>query len=214
MFIQSNPIPETGGMTMRSFSFGTILWGLLGITCLPASALDLGGHDRDGTVIGGNVGLGRNDVQYFTPAFAGTTDPQIDLCGGLSLGWADSDAMLISLAIYGWKEGFQGQGEQMTVTAFNGLAELTWFPGGEGFWIRGGFGIGYMDFALARLPYLIEFKETGWAWSAGLGYELRIQPNVAAGLAYDYRKLQVDAFPDLDMTDARSHCLTVNLRFY
>lgn len=201
-------------MNRRSLRSVTLVCLALGAVCHPASALDLGGHDRDGTVIGGNLGLARTEVEYFTPILNGTTDRKVDLCGGLSLGWADNDAMLTSLAAYGWKVSELNQGEEMTVTTYSLLGELTWFPGGEGFWLRGGFGIGFMKFALARPPYLEKFNETGWSWAGGLGYELRIQSNVAVGLAYDYRRIQVNPYQDLDRTGADSHCLTLNLRLY
>ena len=73
-------------MNRRSLRLATLVCLALVAVCHSASALDLGGHDRDGTVIGGNLGLARSQVEYFTPTLNGTTDRMVDLCGGLSLG--------------------------------------------------------------------------------------------------------------------------------
>ena len=199
---------------------------LLPVICLiamatlagPATAMDLGGHDRDGVVVGLNMGLGWNSLKATVPTLdgpqSGETGSQLDFSGGLNVGWARSDYFIASIGIYGWKESFYLRGDPLSLTTFHFMAELCWFPRGEGFWLKGGIGAGNLDFYWSKIPVIVHTQSSGMNYTLGTGYEFRVADTAAVGLAYDYRNLGVGEFEGLQDTTVYSHNATLSLRFY
>lgn len=184
-----------------------------------ALALDLGGHDRDGVTVGVNMGAGWNKLEYTVNDENGQpvsvdTGTAVDFQGGINVGWARSDHLMGSLGVYGWKEGGWVLGNPVTATTFHFLAEVHWFPRGEGFWLKGGIGAGTLDFSVVTPAYRRTFQESGVNYVGGAGYEFRIADTAALGFAYDFRYLTVGAFQGLDDTKALSHNASLVIRYY
>ncbi len=205
---------------MRSFLQLTTLASLLTLLMAgSALALDLGGHDRDGVVVGFNIGAGWNWMSGSLPDEEGTinsgeTDTEVDLTGGLTLGWARSDNLVFSIGVHGWKARYYFFGNSYSVSTTQFQADVSWFPRGEGFWLRGGIGPGNISFS-ANVPAInVTFQEWGWNLLGGAGYELRVSDSAAIGLAYEYRHLGVGAFQDLDDTKISSHNALLSVRWY
>ncbi|HPF69026.1 MAG TPA: outer membrane beta-barrel protein [Candidatus Krumholzibacteria bacterium] len=181
----------------------------------PAAALDLGGHDRDGTVIGLNFGSGWSKL-----AFTGSdgsdyeTGTELAFTGGINVGWARNDNLIGSIGIYGWKESYAQNLTPISVTTFHFLGEVSWFPRGEGFWLKGGAGWGTLDVDAVLPQERVIYQKGGFTWSAGAGYEFRVADTAAIGIQYDYREVRVGQFEFLDNTVAKTHSLTCSLRFY
>lgn len=191
-----------------------LLAALTAVCAAPASALDLGGHDRDGVVIGVNLGAGWNKVET---KFEGTdlsTDYMSTFTGGLRVGWARSDYLVGSLGVYGWKRSYYQQYTPFTVTDFNFLAELSWYPRGEGFWIKGGVGGGTFDVTITTPAAKTTHQAGGWSYTIGAGYEIRVSDGAALGLAYDLRYLDAGDFEFFEGTSTTSHNASLNLAFY
>jgi hypothetical protein len=193
--------------------------GALPLLSVPASGLELGGHDRDGVTVGLQLGAGWNKMDYSVRDGEGQlirqeTGTSADFSGGISVGWARSDALMASLGIYGWKEGGWIVGNPLTASTMHFLAELHWFPGGQGFWIKAGAGAGTLDFSLVTPLQRVTFQKGGWNFSGGAGYELRVTDTAAFGIAYDLRYLTVGAFEGLEDTSTLSHNLSASLRYY
>ena len=184
------------------------------LTALPALALDLGGHDRDGTVVGLNFGCGWNKLKYDTSGGESETDTDTAFTGGLSIGWARNDNLIGSIGIYGWKESLYQGITPVSVSTFNFLAEVSWFPRGEGFWIKGGIGGGTLDVYAVFPLSTVNFQEGGWAYTAGAGYEFRVSDGTAIGIAYDYRTISTGDSDSWKNTSASTHALAFNIRFY
>ena len=98
---------------LRSATLRTaVLVILLSITAMPAQGLDLGGHDRDGTVIGVNVGAGWTRYELNSPDYSGTTGYNSAFSGGIRMGFAfaardhkpslQDYAVAILLPLVGW----------------------------------------------------------------------------------------------------------------
>ena len=192
---------------------------LLAATALPAHALDLGGHDRDGTVVGLNFGVGWNKVDFTTADGDGESGTEDAFAGGARVGWAKNDNLIYSLGFYGWKRSYSGL-TPVSVTALNFLAEISWFPRGEGFWLRGGIGGGSLDLTI-RLPQgMAVGKESGWNYALGAGYEFRVSDGTALGLAYDFRYVDIGSVggdvpgANVDSVATTSHCVSLNIHFY
>jgi hypothetical protein len=185
----------------------------------PAHALDLGGHVRDGTVVGLNFGVGWNKVKFTAADRDGESGTEDAFSGGARVGWAKSDNVIYSLGFYGWKRSYSGI-TPVSVTALNFLAEISWFPRGEGFWVRGGIGGGSLDLTV-RLPAgMAVGKESGWNYALGAGYEFRVSDGTALGLAYDFRYVDIGAIggdvpeANIDSASTTSHCVSLNIHFY
>ena len=78
----------------------------------------------------------------------------------------------------------------------------TWYPGqpdqaSGGFYLRGGLGLGWGSVAVVEIVDQVQehgdrLDEAGLGLLAGLGYEFRITPDVAAGLGVGFNYLAID----------------------
>ncbi len=192
---------------------------LLVATAIPAQAIDLGGHVRDGVVINFNMGAGWSWLDFSIPNQEGETvnyetDTEADLAGGLSIGWARSDNLVFSLGVYGWKAYYWYTGDQLSASTTQFDLDVCWFPRGEGFWLKAGAGPGNISFTAVAPQINVTFQEWGWNYLAGAGYELRLSDTMAFGAAYEYRGLGVGAFKGLDDTVVSSHNALFSFRWY
>lgn len=189
---------------------------LLTLFASTASALDLGGHDRDGTVFGLTLGYGWNSIDYTPEIGNARTSGTFDtFTGGARIGWAPSDFIIGSLGFYGWRSTIT----TLTPSSASNYAlmlEAYVFPKGEGFWVKGGLGWGTIDFSVtAALPINnIVFNESGLAWSTGAGYEFRVSDGTAVGICYDLLYIPVGDFAGFTDTSSLSQSVSLNLHFY
>jgi len=188
---------------------------LTGVMAIPATAIDLGGHDRDGVVVGFNFGAGWNSYTFDIPDFQETTtDNILDFTGAVSVGWARNEYFLASVGISGWREDFWVAGVPFSTRNFHILADLCWFPRGEGFWLKGGLGLGDLDFTVVAPAERYAIKKTGWTFVGGAGYEFRVSGGTALGVSYDARYLTIGEFDQFGPTTSLTHALTLNIRYY
>lgn len=194
---------------------GTVLVAVaLLLAAAPAAAVDLGGHDRDGTVVGLEAGPGWTSIKFTSSGDETTLDPESAFAGGLNVGWAPRDELIGSIGIYGWKKSFIQDITPVSLTTFHFLAEVSWFPRGEGFWLKGGAGVGSLDLTATLPQQMVTYKKGGFSWTAGAGYELRVSDGTAIGLAYDFRWVQVGSFDFLEKTTVLTHAASFSLRLY
>ena len=201
-------------MTHRIALIISVVLGAIIPTDGPAAALDLGGHDRDGTVIGIDLGAGWNKLRFEDNGVGRETGTEVDFSGGFTVGWARDDHLLGSLGFYGWKEGYRYDYYDLTARTYSFLAEVAWFPRGQGFWIKGGAGWGILDFSQVTLANRITVQHGGFTWVAGAGYEFRVSDQTALGVAYDYRYLTINEFGAFRNVELPSQNLFLSLRFY
>lgn len=196
-----------------------LLTALLVLLATPAMALDLGGHNRDGVVVGFNMGAGWNWMNYSIPheddgVLTQETGTEVDLSGGLTVGWARSDQLVFSIGVYGWKARYWYEGNQVSASTTQFQADVSWFPLGEGFWLRAGVGPGNISFDAIVPRANVTFQEWGWNLLGGAGYEFRVSDTTAFGFAYEYRHLGVGAFKDFEDTQISSHNALFSFRWY
>ncbi len=204
-------------MKSKRLILTTILVATATLAAAGASALELGGHDRDGTVVGLTFGHGWNSVDFTQEGQPRNSSDTISaFTGGARVGWARSDNLIASIGIYGWKRSFFNNILPVSAYTFSFMLEGYFFPRGEGFWIKGGIGRGTLDFsATAALPQdSINFQESGWAYSTGAGYEFRVSDGTAVGLSYDLIYINVGDFGGFSDTNSISHNLSLNFHFY
>lgn len=203
-------------MTRFQVRAAFIVAALLCVLASSASAIDLGGHDRDGTVIGLTLGYGWNSVDFTGEDGISLDTGTVDFFnGGFRVGWAPSDYFIGSIGFYGWKRSFYSW-TNFTLKNYAFMLEGYFFPLGEGFWVKGGGGFGTVDFygqAALQMNSLI-FNETGWSWSTGAGYEFRVSDEAGVGISYDLLYIPLG---DLDVvTDVSSltQSVSLNIHFY
>ena len=202
---------------MNRFQIRALLaTALLIVLASPASALDLGGHDRDGTVIGLTLGYGWNSVES-TQASGTTPDTRNieSFTGGFRVGWASSDYFIASIGGYGWKRSYYSY-TNFTIKNYAFMLEGYFFPRGEGFWIKGGVGRGTTD-VWAQDPNPQEqviFNETAWSWSTGAGYEFRVSDGAGIGISYDLLYIPLGDTSDLTDVSSLSQSVSLNIHFY
>ncbi|MEN8006039.1 MAG: outer membrane beta-barrel protein [Candidatus Krumholzibacteriota bacterium] len=203
-------------MTRFPIRIAILITTLLMAFSTTAAAVDLGGHDRDGTVIGLTMGWGWNSIEYTEESGISQDTGTIDtFSGGFRVGWASSDKFIGSIGMYGWKRSFRSW-TTISVKNYAFMAEGYYFPLGEGFWVKGGLGLGTVDFfAQAALPTdSVIFNETGWSWSTGTGYEFRISDGAGVGLSYDLLFIPVGDFSSLADVSSLNQSVSINIHFY
>jgi hypothetical protein len=167
-------------------------------------------NERDGTVIGGNVGYGWTKIEGVSAGEEFATDSEGSIAGALRFGFARSDYFMVSADFGGWVKNWQQR--DVKVFYLNGTA--TWFPGGEGFFVRGTIGAGMLDVYLVTAASPINFQEAAFVYGGGLGYELRVSPEIALGLAFDYLRYNVGQFEDLEDVKAQTSAITFQVNYY
>jgi hypothetical protein len=198
----------------RTFARSICLLFLVGLLlqASPVAALRQYSHVRDGTVVGLNFGIGWAHADFTEGGTARSTESQSALEGGFRFGWARSEYLMYSVDVSGWTHFEQDASDLL----FSGTVNVTWFPGGQGFFVRGGVGGGFLQ--LERVPIgfdqRVRLQEPGWAFTAGLGYEFRLGEEFAIGAAFDYRYLPVGDFEEFTDTKAYNTGLTVNVNWY
>jgi hypothetical protein len=169
-------------------------------------------HTRDGWVYGFNIGWGwaqaeARDTATDVAVKSGWVD---DLSGGLRLAFAPDDTWTYGLDLSAWSE----LAATLDETVFWVLAQVRWFPGGQGFYVHGGAGAGALKLTTAGAPTGDSQSGAGFAWGAGAGYEVRVKPTVALGLTYDYRDVTVGELSSFDDVATAIQAVTVAVTWY
>ncbi len=185
------------------------------LTAVPASALDLGGHIRDGVVVGLLLGGGWNTVDY---QIKGETPQSIEtgsaFSGGVNVGWARNEHLVGSLGMYYWKKDFYNQITPVNASNFYLMAELSWFPLGEGFWIKGGLGLGDTDITVVLPAERHTLGSSGWAYALGAGWEYRMSSEAAIGVGYDARWTDTGETESFQYSETLLQTWSLSIRYY
>ncbi len=164
---------------------------VLFLTVIPGLALAGGySHTRDGWVYGLNLGWGwaQLDANDTSTQSSLQSDWIDDFTGGFRVAFAPDDTYTYGLDFSGWG-GESPSGVDETI--FWVLLQGTYHPGGQGFFVRGGIGAGALNLDYTGPQAVISQSNGGFAWGVGLGYEFRVSPTLALGVAYDYRDVSV-----------------------
>jgi hypothetical protein len=169
-------------------------------------------HERKGLVIGFNLGGGSSTLEY---TILGTkVEREIEsMFGGIGrIGYGVSDHVVLGLEGHGWGKTNTNVDVQSVMT----LLTVTWYPGGGGFFLRGGVGGGAANITLTDSPGIINWQERDaeGAVGFGLGYEWRLGRQFALGLALDARALVFEDLPLYKETVFGNGIASMQLNWY
>jgi hypothetical protein len=144
-------------------------------TVRPAAAEEIDRYGR--FVLGGRLGPGRAWVSEDVP---GSTRGDHGLGGGLHAGYGLTPGVVLGVESSFWNDAdSSGDGDAQVDLRTFGPA-LTWFPWGQGLFLRGVVGWSWLDLDVqpAGGPrYLL--SESGWGFSLALGWEWRLSRHLA-----------------------------------
>ena len=185
------------------------------VTAVPAAALDLGGHVRDGVVVGVLLGGGWNDYNFEVKGLQPTSvSSGSAFTGGVNVGWARNDHLVGSIGFYGWKKSFYNNITPINSSAYYFMGEVSWFPRGEGFWIKGGIGWANSDFTVVTPEEWKVLAGNTLAYALGAGYEFRLGGTTALGIAYDARWADYGESDFFYYNDSLLQTWSLSIRYY
>jgi len=182
-----------------------------------AKALELRGNDRDGFVFSAGIGHGWNTVHVAEMnGMARDPNHMSTVIGAVKFGWAWNDELVGFVGMSGWSRSLFQNVDPASATNLNGLVELYYYPQGGGFWLQGGAGVGSLDYFLnaADPSQVTVFKESGFAFTVGAGYEARISDRYGVGISYGYTRLNINNFGNFVGTNNGNQVVAVNLFVY
>lgn len=173
---------------------------------------------RDSWYIG--FGLGFGSLEHTVDGrkisandwLAGSED-RFRMGGSFRVGWTLSPNWLLGLDInFNSASGLQN-GVERDLTVYNFFGVATWFPQGEGFFVRGGAGFSDIDQSFATGKSTVTFTESGHGVQLGAGYAWRFGERAHLTVSLDLTRNYFDGGPG-EPTDARSTLLSVGVDWY
>lgn len=186
-----------------------ILPALLLLLPLSAAA-DQYSHERDGLVIGLDIGPGWANAQYSLSGQIFQTKHRTALSGLFRLGFAKSEELMVSLDINGWDYNSSSSEHQLFATT----GSVTWFPGGESFFLTGGVGSGSLQVYQRDAVYPQAFTERGLSFLAAAGFEYRAAPDYAIGLSANYFQVGLGDVDVLTDVKASNFAVCMHIQWY
>jgi hypothetical protein len=143
-------------------------------------------HERDGIVLGFNLGGGSAAVTVL----GANSDREGGAGGAGRIGYAFHSGLALGLEGNVWTKDVDGE----TWTFSVGGPTATYYPGGGAFFVRGGVGVGTIEYTIDSGPFTLTASDDGFGFLLGTGYEWRLTRKFALGpeLNYAYGKVNDD----------------------
>ena len=144
-------------------------------------------HERDGFVIGFNMGGGsataKPDVGEESSGGGGA--------GSFRLGWAFSNQFLVGYEGTAW---FGNTDLDADLNLNSNKLNFTWYPGAKGWFLRAGFGWGSAELTGVLFGQTVTVSESGSAFGLGGGHEWRLTRKFALGAGVDFNSVGLEEF--------------------
>jgi len=190
-----------------------LLLAALLLTVVSGPALAGGfSHTRDGWVYGLNLGWGWAKAEANDRSTNSTLESEWedDFTGGFRVAFAPDDTYTYGLEFSGWSDPAAGLDE----TVFWFLVQGRYYPGGQGLFVNGGIGMGALNLSTTTVAATVSQTNGGFAWGVGAGYEFRVSPTLAVGVAYDYRDVSVGEVSYFDDVSTAVQSATLAITWY
>ncbi len=143
-----------------------------------------------GIFMGINAGGGESGFSYKEGSRHITEKGTEGGMGGLRLGYSFSSSFALSLEGFGFGHGGCDNDEEKEWGFGAGVLAATWHPGGSGFFLRGGAGMGGGEFLHPDSGDRIELRERA-AFLFSIGYDWNLNDSLTLGFSID--SLALDA---------------------
>ena len=144
---------------------------------LPAVAVSWP-NERNGWMIGLGVGGGSSGIS----ANGQSSDRESGAAASVRTGYVFTPELAAGLETNVWTKDING----VTFTFSVAAAALTFYPGGQGFFARGGVGAGSVELETKVGSTTITGSDSGLGLTGGLGYEWRVTRSLALAPQVDY----------------------------
>ena len=193
---------------MTSRSLMILLLGVLVVALADPVAAARWGHDREGFTLGFNVGAG--SATFDPSGDVDSADNEGGGAGGFRLGWAVNQNWVLLLDGNGWSKNDSGATTTVTV---GGLG-VSWFPQGEGFYLRAVLGPGRIELELDFGSFQVTPRADGFGGSLAVGHEWRLTRTFALGPELTFSRASFDGEGDAIDLDVSWISATAALNWY
>jgi len=133
---------------------------------------------RDGVLLGFNLGAGSGGVN--DSGF--DSEREEGFGGNLRVGYAFTPQIAAGIEGSAWTREVDNETWSFNVTAL----ALTYYPGAGGFYVRGGVGVGSLEYGLDTGVFTISARDDGFGCLVATGYEWRLTRRFALGPQFEY----------------------------
>ena len=184
----------------RKFTLGTIL--LVVLAALPSLALcGQWPHERDGVVLGFNVGGGTAGLDVDNAS----SDRESGAAANVRVAYAFRPEFTFGLESNIWTKEIDGVTWTFSVVA----AGFTYYPSGQGLFLRAGIGSGTISAEISQGGTTLSADDSGIGLLGAIGYEWRLTRKFALGPQADFGFMDVG-----DNVSANYFNLTAALNWY
>jgi len=167
--------------------------GVVGIVALIHFATVAGAdpypQDRHGFMIGANLGGGTAAVSASGGGASVSSSREAGVAGNFRFGWGLTPNLTLGLESNAWTKSESGSTVAFTVSALT----ATYYPNPhQGFYVRAGVGGGSQKLSVDQGGISAVASQTGFGFTGGLGYEMRLGRKWSLGPSLDYAYNSVD----------------------
>lgn len=141
-------------------------------------------NERDGWTIGLNLGGGTAGVNV--SGF--NSDRETGGAGNFRVGYAFQNQYAVGLEGNGWTKKVDNE----TWSFGFGGPSFTFYPGSQGFYVRGAVGVGSVKYEAKSGSVTLSASDNGFGVLGGMGYEFRLARKFALGPQVDFSYARID----------------------
>jgi len=146
-------------------------------------------QDRHGFMLGGNLGGGTAAVSVTGGGVSVSSEREGGVAGNFRFGWGLTPNLSLGLESNAWTKSQSGETVAFTVSALT----ATYYPNPvQGFYLRAGVGGGSQQVSVDQGGITAVQSQTGFGFTSGIGYEMRLGRHWSLGPALDYAYNSVD----------------------
>lgn len=159
-------------------------------------------HERNGFLIGFNLGIGSAEVEWKGEGVNLSSDEREGGgAGNFRVGYAVRPDLALALEVTAWSRTYDIEpGDDATVNFSVVGPALTWYPQGGGFFLRGTIGVGRVSVEVDTGPVTVSADDGGLGVALALGYEWRLTQKFALGIEVDGGSIDAGEVDGGDLT--------------
>lgn len=167
-------------------------------------------HDRKGLVMGLSLGGANAELQYDRNGSTINREIEGGSTGGILIGFGLNDHLVLGVEAHGFRTLDSVEETEVGL----GAVSLTWYPGGGGFFLRGGVGSSLTTLRLGAVEDVDWVEREADAALFGLGYEWRLGRQFALGLGVDAYVSEYEDLPRFQDTTFGFGSASLKLNWY